>query len=260
MTAISGTDQRSESLKLDYMKLLVTQLQNQNPLEPMDNAEMTSQLAQISQLEQLENLGKTFKEALAAAEIQQAAVLIGKDVSFYEEGIDSVLSGPVSGVVLDGGAPQLLVGQYVVPLSALEGIGESPLAELTFAARQEAAQVLGKTVSFTLQEGRPPLTGRAMEVTVRDGVPYVMFTDPTFGDQTVPLASVEVVAASGRAVSEADCKRAGALIGRRVTFIPDGEEIPVTGTVSGVKVAYDGLYLVVGDHTVPLNGVLAEQD
>ncbi len=40
----------SSKIQTDYMKLLVTQLQNQNPLEPLDNNEMASQLAQFSQL------------------------------------------------------------------------------------------------------------------------------------------------------------------------------------------------------------------
>ena len=44
----------SSDIQLDYMKLLVTQLRNQNPLEPMDSNDMASQLAQFSQLQQLE--------------------------------------------------------------------------------------------------------------------------------------------------------------------------------------------------------------
>jgi len=54
----------ASSIQADYMKLLVTQLQNQNPLEPLDNNEMASQLAQFSQLQQLESMNSNFESFL----------------------------------------------------------------------------------------------------------------------------------------------------------------------------------------------------
>jgi len=59
MSAISSTPSATD-LQTDYMKLLVTQLQNQNPLEPLDNKDMSAQLAQFSQLQQTENLNTSF--------------------------------------------------------------------------------------------------------------------------------------------------------------------------------------------------------
>lgn len=70
------------------MNLLVTQLQNQNPLEPMDNNEMASQLAQFSMLEQLESMNTNFAGVLAATERSYAASLIGKEISFVSEAED----------------------------------------------------------------------------------------------------------------------------------------------------------------------------
>jgi len=254
MAAIPGIETGSSDLKLDYLKLLVAQLQYQNPLEPMDNAEMTSQLAQISQLEQLESVNRSFDEVLQAAQVNQAAALIGRDVSFYDAVTDAVLSGPVSRVLLDGETPKLQVGGHLLALSDLHMIGESPLSELTFADRQAAAEVLGKTVSFNMGD-QPALMGRVTEVTVRDGRPYV-----TFDGRTVPLDAVEVVSGSSGTVSEADLKRAGSLIQRTILYDADGDGRLERGAVSGVRLENDGLYLVVGDHDVPLNGVLGVQD
>jgi len=45
--------------KNDFLNLLVTQLQNQNPMEPMADTEFIAQLAQFSQLEQLENMSRS---------------------------------------------------------------------------------------------------------------------------------------------------------------------------------------------------------
>ena len=82
---------------MDYMTLLITELQNQNPLEPMNNQQMAQQLAQFSQLEMTEamngNIGtmnstmeamnSTFQGALLMAEYDYARSLLGKQVSFY---------------------------------------------------------------------------------------------------------------------------------------------------------------------------------
>jgi flagellar basal-body rod modification protein FlgD len=97
MEPITGTSQASE-IQMDYMKLLVTQLQNQNPLEPLDNQEMASQLAQFSQLQQLENMNMSFADVLATSRRNYAESLIGKEVSFAaasESGAVEVQSGQV---------------------------------------------------------------------------------------------------------------------------------------------------------------------
>ncbi len=54
----------ANKIQMDYMKLLVTQMQNQNPLEPMNNDQMTSQLTQISQLEQMESQTASFAKVM----------------------------------------------------------------------------------------------------------------------------------------------------------------------------------------------------
>jgi len=91
----------ASDIQMDYMKLLITQLQNQNPLEPLDNNEMASQLAQFSQLEQLESMNSSFADVLAATERTYANSLIGKEVSFTSEtetGSEAITSGIVEEV------------------------------------------------------------------------------------------------------------------------------------------------------------------
>ncbi len=69
--------------KDDFLTLLVTQLQHQDPLNPQDSTEFTAQLAQFSSLEQLGNVNDNLeylKLATAAANNTEAVSLIGKQI------------------------------------------------------------------------------------------------------------------------------------------------------------------------------------
>ena len=66
-----------------FLKLLVTQMRNQDPLNPLDNAQVTTQLAQISTVTGVEKLNSTLQglsSALMASQSLQSAALIGRDV------------------------------------------------------------------------------------------------------------------------------------------------------------------------------------
>ena len=67
MEAISDIGTAND-IRSSFMKLMVVQLQNQNPLEPLDNNEMASQLAQLSELQQLETLNSNFGQVLVSVE------------------------------------------------------------------------------------------------------------------------------------------------------------------------------------------------
>jgi flagellar basal-body rod modification protein FlgD len=110
----------ASSLQVDYMKLLTTQLQNQNPLEPMDNSQMTAQLTQFSQLSQLETMNTRFADVLKTVEQNHAASLLGKQVSFIGKtslGTTDLVSGTVDQVVNNNGEVLLGVGDYSLTLN-----------------------------------------------------------------------------------------------------------------------------------------------
>ncbi|XKH60282.1 flagellar hook assembly protein FlgD [Halomonas sediminis] len=74
---------QSDELRESFMTLLITQLENQDPLNPMENAEMTSQLAQINTVSGIEQLNDTLNGITAqmnAGQTLQAAGLIDKAV------------------------------------------------------------------------------------------------------------------------------------------------------------------------------------
>jgi flagellar basal-body rod modification protein FlgD len=84
-TASAGAAQGTtkESPKETFMKLLVAQLEHQNPLSPMDNTQFTQQLAQFTSLEQLQSMNANLSALMNAQTTTnglQAATLIGKQV------------------------------------------------------------------------------------------------------------------------------------------------------------------------------------
>lgn len=71
--------------KDDFLKILMTQIQNQNPLDPMKDKEFISQMTQFSSLEQMTNMSQSFQEFMdnqSMPPLIQYSGLIGKEVSF----------------------------------------------------------------------------------------------------------------------------------------------------------------------------------
>lgn len=84
-----------------FLKLLTTQLKNQDPLNPMDNAQTTSQLAQISTVDGITQLNATLKTlmgSMQSSEALQAATLVGHAVLVPGTGMQ-VISGQAAGGV-----------------------------------------------------------------------------------------------------------------------------------------------------------------
>jgi flagellar basal-body rod modification protein FlgD len=79
----SSTGDSSTLGKDDFLQLLVTQLNNQNPLDPQDNSEFVAQLAQFSSVESLENLNSSVDSILGnyqSSQALQASSLVGRSV------------------------------------------------------------------------------------------------------------------------------------------------------------------------------------
>ncbi len=95
-----------------FLKLLTTQLKNQDPLNPMDNAQLTSQLAQISTVDGIERLNATLQKLLSNnvdGEALQAAALVGHQVMVAGSGLTLTSSGAVGGLELSAAADQVVL-------------------------------------------------------------------------------------------------------------------------------------------------------
>jgi flagellar basal-body rod modification protein FlgD len=99
---------RKDLGKDDFLKLLVTQLQNQDPLSPMEDTDFIAQMAQFSALEEMSALNKSF-------EFGSSVSLIGKEV-IAKYGND-LIQGVVERVSVQSGQSWLTVGEYMFQLS-----------------------------------------------------------------------------------------------------------------------------------------------
>ncbi|WP_374244526.1 flagellar hook assembly protein FlgD [Zoogloea sp.] len=91
----ASTASKTDAAQSRFLTLLTEQLKNQDPLNPVDNAQMTSQMAQIETVNGLEKLNTTLATLLAnsqSGEVLQAAALVGKGVMVNGNGL-SLTSG-----------------------------------------------------------------------------------------------------------------------------------------------------------------------
>ncbi len=95
--------------KNDFLKLMVAQLQAQNPLEPTNDTEYISELAQFSSLEQTTNIAQTSSQAANAQQVAQAVGLIGHTVSYTDPTTGATLQGAVQNVEISSTGATLTI-------------------------------------------------------------------------------------------------------------------------------------------------------
>lgn len=83
--APAATKKNSGVGKDDFLKLLVTQLRFQDPMNPMEDKEFIAQMAQFNSLEEMQNLNRNLSAQNEFAQLTQASSLIGKTVAIKTE-------------------------------------------------------------------------------------------------------------------------------------------------------------------------------
>lgn len=189
--------------KDEFLKLLTFQLQNQDPMNPMEQNKLTGELAQFSQLEQLSNLNKKFDEGNKTKAMEDkfyAASFVGKKIVTTGSTINLKNSGDPGDVLfkLDGDASKVMIrildeknniageiwkdgmssGSHQLTWDgvALDG---SPAVKGSYKAVVKAwdqsgnevsarTEATGRVDSVTFDEGEPVLTVNGQKVYLRD--------------------------------------------------------------------------------------------
>ena len=119
-TSTTTTKSNQDLGKDDFLKLLVTQLQSQDPLNPMEDKEFIAQMAQFTSLEQMKNMN-------TSVQITQATSYIGKQITWGDDqGVEQ--TGIVKAVRMVNGEPKIVVGEQALALSKVITVTEAPKA------------------------------------------------------------------------------------------------------------------------------------
>ncbi|EGL14669.1 MULTISPECIES: flagellar hook capping FlgD N-terminal domain-containing protein [unclassified Paenibacillus] len=103
--------------KDDFLKILITQLQNQDPMQPMQDKEFVAQMAQFTSVEQLSNMASEMK--LLRSSLGFTSSLIGKDISWMgktDSGETVMKNGVVESIIVRDGVQYATVDGKEVKL------------------------------------------------------------------------------------------------------------------------------------------------
>jgi len=217
VSATSASEEASNSLGKDaFLQLLVTQMQNQDPLEPTTDTEFVSQLATFSQLEQLQNLTSTFESSQAFSLVGQNVILSTTDSS----GNSSYTSGTVDFVNVSGDAVQLSVDGNLYDIEDLYSVIDSDYIT------EQGLPTLEDDYSFTYNADAPQ--NISFDVNLGDG--------ETIATQVAVVINNELLDTSLVTLS-----------GNTVTINSSALENLENGTYNAVVVFNDSLYTQVND-------------
>jgi flagellar basal-body rod modification protein FlgD len=108
----------------DFLKLMIAELQNQDPLNPMENSEMLQQLSQMRSIGATDKLTETLDAVLIGQNVTTASSLIGKQISALSDEGNNV-NGVVERVTVaatDEGGVRLHVGGDAITLNNVREI------------------------------------------------------------------------------------------------------------------------------------------
>lgn len=172
-SSTSGTS-TSEDIQNRFLTLLIAQLENQDPLNPMENTEMTNQLAQMSTVQGIEQLNATLGAlvtSLADTQAVQASALIGKTVLVPGENLSLFEGEAYGGVSLSNAADTVTVNIYDATgrLVQTQSLGACEAGNLLFSwdglnSSGEAAPDGNYTFKVSASNGSVSVTSKAMQL------------------------------------------------------------------------------------------------
>ena len=162
----------NEMGKDQFMKLLLAQMQNQDPTEPMDNSQMMAQMAQFSALEAMQNMSN-------ATSNSQAYAMIGKGVvGFIRDETTGAINdvvGTVDSAGVEAGKPYVKVGNATVWLDNIQQVFDNSIIAGDSDALNAGSNLVGKYVraEFPTENGSDYYEGLVQRLSVREGKVYL---------------------------------------------------------------------------------------
>lgn len=115
------TDRMSDLTMTDFIKMMVAELENQDPMDPMSNTEMLSQINQMRSISSSEKLSASIEALTLGQSLATASTMIGKTVT----GVDTLgnkVTGTVDKVTIEDGTAKLYVGSSIIKIDSVTSI------------------------------------------------------------------------------------------------------------------------------------------
>lgn len=189
----------------DFFKLLIAQLSNQDPMEPMSNQELLNQISSIRDIELSTSLAETLKQLTSENRFGSAASLIGRYVT-GQPSADNPAGQGMEGVVVG-----VRFGDDGRPLLKLDNGNEVPIDSVaSVVTSEQAAQTLiGRMVTgVTLEDPNAPAIIEGMVTGTRTADDGSVLLELDTGE-TIPLSSVISTVSSDGATGGTSDENAG---------------------------------------------------
>jgi flagellar basal-body rod modification protein FlgD len=148
-TASSTADATSTAVQQtsdQFMTILLAQLKNQDPMEPMKDSDMMTQMTQLNSLQELQSIKAQMDQLTSSNSASYAASLIGKNVkAVLDDG--TKVDGTVDGTDMSQGLYLLSVNGTDIPLSSIVSVTAAPTAAAASAAPSSQTQTAANPVA-----------------------------------------------------------------------------------------------------------------
>jgi flagellar basal-body rod modification protein FlgD len=223
----------------DFMSLLLAQMKNQDPLQPMDDTQFMGQLIQLSTLNQVTEVSKNLATMLQIDRFNQAAGLVGKSVEGTDPSTGATVKGVVDAAEIVDDNASVVVGGKTLSLSEINKVAEDDGLKLL-----RITSLIGKEVEVSTGAQGDTAKELVSSVKMVDGSPVLVMSDGSTASQSdlvsvldpgsTPLTQASaLIGMQIEAISSAGTKVSG--IAQRVETVDGGLQLTIDGTP--VKVA-----------------------
>lgn len=242
-TATKKARKTGELGKDEFLKLLITQVQYQDPLNPSSDQEFIAQLAQFSALEQMQNLNKSFSYSTG---FSMMGKYITAEVPNESTGETKYVSGVVDMVRVVNGEVCVVVGEDDVPIDRITQVFSNDYGDRSRVTDYSGIiGMWGKTRIANNDGKTSTIEGIISSVAIEDGTAYARLDEVEIMPYELDIGSFE---------SEEEYVRA--MAGKEVTLklkdSSSGAVFKVTGTLSDGYIGSDNkVRLILNDVKVP---------
>ncbi|MDR0522699.1 MAG: hypothetical protein LBH00_12735 [Planctomycetaceae bacterium] len=121
-TSLTANSDRMNDLTMsDFIKMMVAELENQDPMNPMSNTEMLQQISQIRSITSNDKLTNSIESLTLGQALSTASGLIGKTVTGVNS-LNETVTGTVDKVSIENGEAKLYVGSSIINVGSVTAI------------------------------------------------------------------------------------------------------------------------------------------